>query len=134
METPLTGPSKRTPQKPNSGPEYRPEEVELCYQAAKKGDLEEVKRLVQQLLHHPRPSSEPLEPHPAWIYRSLNVAIGNQNLDIIRFLLNENVHQGAFPTVEGVVRATAFKVLELFLEYGWDINQPLHRNEPSVLW
>jgi hypothetical protein len=57
-------------------PRYeRPEEVELFYQTACMGDLEEVKKQVQRLLHDPGPSSEPEKPHPACFFGSLAIAI-----------------------------------------------------------
>ena len=51
----------------------------------------------------------------------------------MRFLLDLNVVKGDFP-VEFAVRMRSFEALEVFLEYGLDINKPLHRNEPPVLW
>ncbi|KAH8727793.1 ankyrin repeat-containing domain protein [Phaeosphaeriaceae sp. PMI808] len=65
----------------------RLEQVHLCLQATRKGDLDGVK---------------------------------------------EKVADDNFPG-DGVVRAQAFDVLELFLRCGWDINKPLGRNQPSVL-
>jgi hypothetical protein len=123
----------RTPSPIGLGPPFfRPEEVELCYQAACRGDLEEVKKQALCLLHHPRPVSEPEKPHPAWLYRSLSIAIREQNIEIVRFLLDENVADGDLPA-ELAVRGRAWEVLELLLQYGWDINQPRGRNEPPVL-
>jgi hypothetical protein len=60
----------------------RPKEIELCYQAVCDVNFEEVKKQVQQLLHDPRPVSQP-EPHPAWLYNSLTKAIENQNIEIV---------------------------------------------------
>lgn len=34
---------------------------------------------------------------------------------------------------EEAVWAQAYEVLELLLQYGWDMNEPMHRNEPPVL-
>jgi hypothetical protein len=107
-------------------------EVELCRQAACRGDVEEVKKQVRQLLHERRPSSEQEHPHPTWLYQSLAVAITNRNVELVRYLLDEDVANGNLP-FESAVRAQAFEVLELFLQYGWDINQPLARNEPPAL-
>lgn len=115
-------------------PFYRPEEVELCYQATCKGDVNEVKKLAQRLFHDPRPLSEPQKPHPAWIFKSLAIAIQERNIEIVRILLEENVADGNFlAPAEIAVRARACEVLELLLQYGWDINQPSRRNEPPLL-
>jgi hypothetical protein len=51
---------------------------------------------------------------------------------MVQFLLDENVANGNL-LVEVAVRSRAFKVLEVFLQPGWDINQPMGRNAPSVL-
>lgn len=72
------------------------------------------------------------EPHPAWLYHSLCEAIQQDNIEMVQFLLDENVASGDLP-VEVAVRSQAFKVLELFLQRGWHINQPMGRNQPSVL-
>lgn len=130
MQTPGRFP---TPPPLGLGPPYfRPEEVELCYQAACKGDLEEVKKQAQRLLHDPRPFSEPQKPHPAWLYESLSIAIHTRNIEIVRFLLDENVASEHLPA-EAAVRGRAYEVLELLLQYGWDINQPRGRNETPLL-
>src|ERR1700712_3702768 len=70
---------------------FRPEEVQLCAEAASRGDIDEVKRLVQKLLHEPRPATEPQTPEPAWLYGSFRIARRNQDLDLLRFLLDEKV-------------------------------------------
>jgi len=111
---------------------FRPEEVDLCYQAACRGDLDEVKKQAHQLLHEARPLSEPEKPHPAWLYSSLSTSIEKQNVEIVRFLLDENVVGEDFPA-DVAVYARAFSVLNLFLQYGWDINQPRGRNETPLL-
>jgi hypothetical protein len=113
---------------------YRPPEVELCDDAARNGDLDKVKELVQKVLHSPCPSSETLKPHPRWLYNSITTAIERHDLDMVQFLLDENVTtQDALLPFEDAVRCRAFDVLGLFLQRGWDINKPLHQNEPPVL-
>jgi ankyrin repeat protein len=122
---------------PSLGPEPpyyarpRPEQVDTCYRAACDRDLTTLKEQACQLLHNPEAALIE-QPHPAWLYRSLDEAIRQQNMEMIQFLLDENVANGDLP-VEVAVRSRAFKVLELFLQRGWDINQPMGRNEPSVL-
>jgi hypothetical protein len=112
-------------------PRYaRPEPVDLCYRAACDGDLDAVKEHVWQLLHNPEFSSG--EPRPAWLFASLSEAIRQKNIKMVQFLLDENVSDGDLP-IENAVRGRAFEILELFLRYGWDINQPMGRNEPSAL-
>ncbi|KAF1951327.1 ankyrin [Byssothecium circinans] len=114
-------------------PRYsRPEQVDLCYRAACDGDLDAVKEQVRQLLHAPEVASGEEQPHPAWLYASLSEAIRQNNIEMVQFLLDENVANGDLP-VESAVRGRAFEVLELFLRYGCDINQPLARNSPPVL-
>jgi len=129
MQSPQPPPSLR-PEPPYYA-RPRPEQVDLCYRAACDGDLDAVKEQVRQLLHNPKEAFFE-QPHPAWLYNSLAEAIKQQNMEIVQFLLNENVANGNLP-VEIAVRSRAFKVLELFLSYGWDINQPMARNDPSVL-
>lgn len=128
----------QSPQLPPSlGPEPpfyarpRPEQVDICYRAACDGDLDTLKEQAWQLLHNPEAAFVE-QPHPAWLYRSLAEAIRQQNIEMVQFLLDENVANGDLP-VEAAVRSRAFKVLELFLQRGWNINQPMGRNEPSVL-
>ncbi|KAH6643691.1 ankyrin repeat-containing domain protein [Boeremia exigua] len=125
----------QTPQRPPSiefGPSFdRPKQVDICYRAACDGDLDTVKEPVWQLLHNPE-ATFPERPQPRWLYYSLSEAIRQENVEIIHFLLDENVKNGDFPA-KATVRSRAFKVLELFLQRGWDINQPLCRIEPSVL-
>ena len=110
----------------------RPIQVQLCHEAAAMGDLEGVKDQVRQLLHSPDVPSVGEKPHPAWLYESLSEAIRQNNVEIVRYLLDENVANGDLP-VETAVRWQAFEILELFLRYGWDVNQPMGRNEPPVL-
>ncbi|KAF2083965.1 ankyrin, partial [Saccharata proteae CBS 121410] len=90
----------------------RPEQVHICYRAAYEGDLDTVKEQAWQLLHNPE-------------------AVFKQNIEIVQFLLDENVANDL--PVEVGVRSRAFKVLELFLQRNWDINKAMGRNEPSVL-
>jgi hypothetical protein len=113
---------------------YRPPEVGLCDNAARNGNLKRVKELVQQLLHSPRPSSETLKPHPGWLYNSMTTAIERHDLNMVQFFLDENVTtKDTILPFEDAVRCRAFEILELLLHRGWDINKPLHRNEPPVL-
>lgn len=110
----------------------RPAQVDLCYRAACEGNLGAVKEQARQLLHNYQTAPFEEQPHPAWLYRSLSQAIQQDNIQMVKFLLAENVANGNLP-VEVAVRSRAFGVLELFLRYGLDINQPLRRNEPPVL-
>lgn len=110
----------------------RPKQVDLCYRAACNGDLDAVKEQVRQLLHNPEVASVEEQPPPTWLFESLTEAIGQNNVDMVQFLLDENVAQDYLPA-ENAVGSRAFEVLELFLRYGWDINRPTGRNEPSVL-
>jgi hypothetical protein len=114
---------------------FRPEEVQLCAEAASRGDIPEVKRLVQKLLHKPRPATELRTHEPAWLYESFCVAMQNQDLELLRFLLDEKVVADDWNftvELEAGVRGRVFRVLKLFLQLGKDINAPLHRNEPPV--
>ena len=105
----------------------RPPEIGICYEAARKGNVAEVKKQVRHLLHEPQPTGA-AAPDPAWLYGSLDIAIRNENLEIVQFLLSKDVARGDLP-VEPAVRQRAKDVMELFLQYGWDINKPLRRNE-----
>jgi hypothetical protein len=121
------------PQRGDLLPRYvRPEQVDLCYRAARDGDLDGVKEHVWQLLHNPEVAYVGEKPHPGWLYDSLLVAVQQNNVEMVQFLLDEKVTEGRLP-VEPAVRARAFEVLELFLRNGLDINQPLSPNEPPVL-
>jgi len=90
---------------------YRPEEVKLCTEAAFKGDLGQVKKLVQQLLHDPRPP-EPRKPEPAWLRGSLHMAIKIRNFEMVRLLLAENVAGEGDMFIEGAVRGRDFESLD----------------------
>jgi hypothetical protein len=112
----------------------RPEEVELCYQAASRGDIDGVKKQVQSLLHEPRsPTSERNKPQPTWLFESLFIAIKNQNLELVKLLLNEKVAEKSDLPFEAAVRARAFEIMDHFLELGWDINTAMGPGEPSTL-
>ena len=50
----------------------------------------------------------------------------------MQFLLEEEV-AGENLLGDEAVRSQAFEILELFLRYGWDVNKPMGRNQPSVL-
>jgi hypothetical protein len=118
------------------GPTYyeRPEEVKLCYEAACREDIDDVNKQVQRLLHEPRWTAlDGNEPRPSWLFESLLIAIGKQNVEIVQFLLDEKVVETLKYPFESAVRARAFGVLELFLSLGWDINSPMGRDEPSTL-
>jgi len=133
MQSPHTPPPLPLPLGEDLSSRYtRPEQVNLCYHAACNGDLSGVKEQVQQLFYNPRITHEGEEPHPGWLYDSLLKAIQQDDVKIVQFLLDKDVTGGRFP-VEPAVRARAFKVLELFLQNGLDINQPLGHNEPPVL-
>jgi len=110
----------------------RPEQVDLCHRAARDGDLDGVKEQVRQLFYNPEVAHVGEKPHPGWLYDSLLEAIQGDNVEMVQFLLDENVADGNLQ-VEPAVRARAFKVLEQFLRNGLDINQPIGPNEPPVL-
>lgn len=130
MHSPQLPPSQVGPEPPYYA-RPRPEQVDICYRATCDGDLDTLKEQAWQLLHNPDAAFFE-QPHPAWLYHSLAEAIQQQNIEMVQFLLDENVANGDLP-VEVAVRSRAFKILELFLQRGWDINQPMGRNEPSVL-
>lgn len=54
------------------------------------------------------------------------------NVEITRFLLEQEIHGANFPAEEAV-RAKAFEILELFIQEGWDPTRPLGTEEPFVL-
>ncbi|KAF2756386.1 ankyrin [Pseudovirgaria hyperparasitica] len=114
---------------------HRPIETELCNDAAQIGDLVQVRKLVQQVLHSDGSSYGNLQPRPEWFRSSVATAIEQHELNIVEYLVHENV---VTPDdqyfVELAVRCQTFDILELFLQRGWDINKPLHRNQPPVLW
>jgi hypothetical protein len=60
------------------------------------------------------------------------MAMQMQNIEMVRFLLDENVADSNL-MAEAAVRGRTWEVLGLFLQYGWNINQPRLRNEPPVL-
>lgn len=68
------------------------------------------------------------------LYNALLEAIKRDDVNIVQLLIDNQVgcEDGRLP-VEPPVRARAFKVLELFLERGLDINETFRRNEPPVL-
>jgi hypothetical protein len=109
----------------------RPIQISLCYQAALDGDLNKVKEQVQQLLHAPN-SWQADKPTPAWFFESLSAAIQRNDVEIVRYLVDVGVAEGSLPG-EIAVRSEAFGILELFLQRGWDINEPMARHEPPVL-
>ncbi|RYN65001.1 hypothetical protein AA0119_g11500 [Alternaria tenuissima] len=112
----------------------RPEEVELCYQAASRGDIDGVKKQIQSLLHEPRsPTPERNQPQPTWLFESLFIAIKNQNLELVKLLLSEKVAEKSDLPFEAAVRARAFEIMDHFLELGWDINTAMGPSEPSTL-
>lgn len=108
----------------------KPKQVDLCYRAACAGDLDGVKEQVWQLFHNPAYKGK--EPFPGWLFPSLLEAIEQENLEIVQVLLNENVADGN-DVIEPAVRARAFRVLEMLLRNGFDINQPVGPNEPPVM-
>ncbi|RYN85192.1 hypothetical protein AA0119_g13316 [Alternaria tenuissima] len=109
----------------------RPKQVDICHRAARDGDLDTLKQQTWELLHDPKAAFVE-QPCAAWLYPSLAEAIQQQNIEMVQFLLDENVTNGDLPA-DVAVHNRAFKVLELFLKRGWDINQPMGRIEPSVL-
>lgn len=92
-----------------------------------------MKRLAQWLLYELQLPSDLTQPEPAWLFDSLLAAIKLKNVEMMRFLLNLKVVQGNLP-VEAAVCEHSFEALEVFLKYELNINRPLGRNEPSVLW
>ncbi|KAF2017075.1 ankyrin, partial [Aaosphaeria arxii CBS 175.79] len=111
----------------------RPEQVARCYQAACNNDFNGVKEQVEQLLHNRKEASAgDVEPHPAWLFSSLGEAIRQKNVEMVQYLLDENVGNGKLP-VDVAVRCRAYEILELFLRYGWNINEQYGRNSPAAL-
>jgi hypothetical protein len=110
----------------------RPEQVHLCYLATCKGDLDEVKEQVRRLLHDHEAAPVGQDPRPEWLFSSLSEAISRKNTEVVQFLIKEKVAGDDLPGDEAV-RSQAYEILELFLHYGWDINKPMGRNQPSVL-
>jgi ankyrin repeat protein len=110
----------------------RPPQVQLCHQAASAGNLEGVKEQFQQLFDSSRVPSAWEKPNPAWLYDSLSIAIQRNHVEIVQYLLDQNVHNDDLPA-ELAVRARAFETLKLFLDRGWDVNKPMGPNEPPIL-
>ncbi|CBX99859.1 hypothetical protein LEMA_P074480.1 [Plenodomus lingam JN3] len=97
----------------------RPEQVQLCYQASCKGDLDGVKEQ----------NSSPVQ---NGFFASLSEAISRKDIRVVQHLLDENVAGGHLPA-DDAVRSQAYEILALFLTRGWDINEPMGRNLPAVL-
>ncbi|KAF1828975.1 ankyrin [Decorospora gaudefroyi] len=116
----------------NPQPFETPKEVDLCYEAVCKGDVDGVKEQVQRLLHNDEAVPAEQKPDPRWLFYSLGKAIEQKDVEIVRFLLENDVAGGDLPG-EIAVRSGAYKILELFLDLGWDINKAMGRNRPSVL-
>jgi len=108
----------------------RPKHVDICFRTACDRDLNKVKAEVQQFVYNPVSSVE-AQPNPAWLFESLSKAIRWDDVEMVQFLL-ENKVATYFPA-EIAVRSRALRVLELFLQLRWDINQPKVRNNLSVL-
>ncbi|KAF2753939.1 ankyrin [Pseudovirgaria hyperparasitica] len=112
----------------------RPVEVRLCYEAACRGDIDGVKEQVQRLLHTPGwPKSGGNMPRPGWLFDSLLVAMAKQNIELIQYLLDEKISELSSFLFVAAVRSRKYKVLNLFLGLGWDINTPRGRGEASAL-
>lgn len=105
----------------------KPPEVDLCSEAVRRDDLETVKQIFQRCMHKPNV-------RPQRFFSSLAIAISQDNVRLTEYLLHEKVCAfGDRHVFQGAVRSRAFEVLEFMLQRGWDINQPIGRNEPPSL-
>lgn len=52
---------------------------------------------------------------------------------VVRFMITERDCSITPVAIEQAMKAKAFHVLEVFLEHGWDINQPIRNNLCSIL-
>lgn len=103
------------------------DQLEEIEKAASEGDLSTVRRMFDQLRGTPTGDY--------WIPRqesSLSNAVWNRHSAVVEYLLS----QGTSPKVHLAKVATENNdkaVLELFLRYGWDINEQLGWSLPPVL-
>lgn len=82
-----------------------------------------------------RPREETKRISTSWhISHELLVAAsrGNQAA-VVKFMVTERDCSITSGAVEQAMKAKAFHVLEVFLEHGWDINQPIRNNLCPIL-
>ena len=99
-----------------------PTKLPLGYLRTYSGDFDDVKEYVRRLLHDHEAAPTDHKPRPEWLYSSPSKATLRKDIDIVQFLFKEKV-AGEDLLGDKAVRSRAFKILELFLRYRWDINK-----------
>lgn len=113
-----------------SGPNFeRPStpEFEEARLGSVAGDLAAVKDAVERL------KQKSYEPQLKWrLHDSFYAAIKNGHASIVSYLLSQGVDIINLDSA-AATKAKSYEVLQLLLDHGWDINTPMHWDEPPAL-
>ena len=105
-----------------------PVEIEQLKTASAAGDLAVVESIFSSLLT--RPPAEQIKKHR--LIDSLWLALANHHLPVVSFLLSQGVPMNVYHFIYAVEKKL-YHFLQLFLDYGWDINEPINLATPPPL-
>lgn len=137
--SPPPGRPPRTPPlglatKPLAQPPREPDPVEvgLLKLASRSGCLRDVHQILSQyiLTQAPDPTTGRL-----WLYlfgESITEAIAHHHTIILSYLFFKRVGEPSLH-VRSAIDARSSAIFQVFLDYGWNINEPLERTMPPAL-
>ena len=102
--------------------------------AASVGDVAALQILFSQLSTISGPLSVNGNDDPLYypLIFALHAAIENNQPRAVSFLL-DHYHPIRRPDVEKAIKVQSEEIFQVFLDHGWDINEPLGGNEPPAL-
>lgn len=120
------------PPSPIIRPYIAPTETEVSTTLSAEGNLREVHQIIAQyiLAHEPDPVTGDLD--LSMFRRSLGEAIVCNQPAVVSYLFRMRVGEPS-EYVYHALLARSISVFEVFLRYGWDINQPVWQTEPPML-
>lgn len=109
-----------------------PTEAQLLEVLSAEGKLQDVHQILAQYLlaHKPDRTTGRLDLN--MFQGSISEAIKHQQLVIISYLFNMRVGKPS-EYILNALEARSSSIFEIFLHYGWDINQPVAQMTPPVL-
>jgi hypothetical protein len=102
---------------------------ELLRNACRRGDVAQVEIASRGILGT---MSEP-RPDLACFNGVITSAIESGQIGVVQHFLNSELFNRDKLPVHAAVQAKSTVVLELFLDHGWNINQPCDRDKPPLL-
>ena len=107
-------------------------DIEQVTNASAAGQLNEVHRLLSKYISMQLPDVETGQIDLRLFSPALSAAVTNHHKTIVSYLLFMRLPLTCLPTTEAI-RTKSSSIFQTFLDYGWDINEPMSRITPPAL-